>query len=117
MPVVVLDVAGAAVGDRRHRLHLLDLLGALELGQDRLDRATEVVGEDGEAAAVGHAENDLFGAGAAGEGGQLVEGERAAGVEERGGQVHQPLQAVSQPLATVPDETTIVTRPNLGSNT
>ena len=71
--VVVLDVAGAAVGDRGDRLHRLDLLGALELGQDRLDRAAEVVGEDGEPAAVGHAEDDLLGAGAAGEGDQLVE--------------------------------------------
>ena len=71
--VVVLDVAGAAVGDRGDRLDHLDLLGALELGQDRLDRAAEVVGEDGEPAAVGHAEDDLLGAGAVGEGDQLVE--------------------------------------------
>jgi hypothetical protein len=71
--VVILDVAGAAVRDRGDRLDRVDLLGALELGQDRLHRAAQVVGEDGEPAAVGHAEDDLFGAGAAGEGNQLVE--------------------------------------------
>ena len=58
--VVVLDVAGAAVGDRRHRLHRLDRLRALELGEDRLQRAAEGVGEDAEPAAVGHPEHDLL---------------------------------------------------------
>ena len=71
--VVVLDVAGAAVRDRGDRLHRLDLLRALELGEDRLDRAAEVVGEDAEPAAVGHPEDDLLGAAAVGEGDQLVE--------------------------------------------
>ena len=71
--VVVLDVAGAAVRDRGDRLDRVEPLGALELGEDRLDRAAEVVGEDAEAAAVGHPEDDLLGAGAVGEGDQLVE--------------------------------------------
>ena len=71
--VVVLDVAGAAVGDRGDRLDRVDPLRALELGEDRLDRAAEVVGEDAEAAAVGHPEDDLLGAAAAGEGDHLVE--------------------------------------------
>ena len=71
--VVVLDVAGAAVRDRRHRLDRAELLGALELGEDRLQRAAEVVGEDAEAAAVGHADDDLFGPAAVGEGDRLVE--------------------------------------------
>ena len=62
MAVVVLDVAGAAVRDRGDRLDRLELLGALELGEDRVDRAAEVVGEDAEAAAVGHPEDDLVGA-------------------------------------------------------
>ena len=71
--VVVLDVAGAAVGDRGDRLHRLDPLRPLELGQDRLDRAAEVVGEDAEPAAVRHPEDDLLGAAPVGEGDQLVE--------------------------------------------
>ena len=54
-------------------LTCVDLLGALELGEDRLDRAAEVVGEDAEAAAVRHPEDDLLGAAAVGEGDQLVE--------------------------------------------
>ncbi len=78
--VVVLDVAGAAVGDRGDCLHRLDFLVSLELGEDRLDRAAEVVGEDAEAAAVGHPEDDLLGAGAVGEGDQLVE-HRDDGIE------------------------------------
>src|SRR5258707_834735 len=65
--------SSGAVGDRGDRLHLLDLLGALELGQDRLHRAAQVMGEDGEPATVGHAEDDLPGAGPAGQGDQLVE--------------------------------------------
>src|SRR5271155_1866619 len=71
--VVVLDVAGAAVGDRGDRLHRIDPLVALELGEDRFDRAAEVVGEDAEPPAMGHAEDDLLGAAAMGEGDQLVE--------------------------------------------
>ena len=57
--VVVLDVAGAALRDRRHGL---DRGGALELAPDRLVGAAEVVGEHVEAAAVGHADHDLAGA-------------------------------------------------------
>ena len=67
--VVVLDVAGAAVGDRRDRLHRARAAcRALELGEDRFDRAAEVVGEDAEPAAVGHPEDDLVGAARGGRG-------------------------------------------------
>ena len=71
--VVVLDVAGAAVGDRGDRLDRVERLRALELGQDRLDRAAEVVGEHAEPAAVGHPDHDLLGAVLAGQGRDLVE--------------------------------------------
>ena len=71
--VVVFDVAGAAVRDRRDGLHRAQPFRALELGEDRFDRAAEVVGEDAEPAAVGHPEDDLVGAGAVGEGDDLVE--------------------------------------------
>ena len=71
--VVVLDVAGARVRHRGDRLHPVERLGALELGQDRLDRAAEVVGEDAEAAAVGHPDHDLLGAVLARQGRDLVE--------------------------------------------
>ena len=54
--VVVLDVAGAALRDRRHGL---DRGRALELAEDRLVRAAEVVREHVQAAAVGHADDDL----------------------------------------------------------
>ena len=54
--VVVLDVAGAALRDRGHGL---ERRGALELGEDRLVRAAEVVGQHVEAAAVRHADDDL----------------------------------------------------------
>ena len=54
--VVVLDVAGAALRDRRHGL---ERRGALELGEDRLVGAAEVVGQHVEPAAVGHADDDL----------------------------------------------------------
>ena len=57
--VVVLDVAGAALRDRRHGL---DRRRALELAEDRLVGAAEVVGEHVEPAAVRHAEHDLAGA-------------------------------------------------------
>ena len=60
--VVVLDVSRAALGDRGHRLHLLDRLRALELGEDRLHRAAEVVGQNTEATAMRHPEHDLGGA-------------------------------------------------------
>ena len=54
--VVVLDVAGAALRDRRHGL---DRGGALELAEDRLVRAPEAVGEHVEPAAVRHPDDDL----------------------------------------------------------
>ena len=54
--VVVLDVAGAALRDRRDGL---ERRGALELGEDRVVRAAEVVGEHVEPAAVRHADDDL----------------------------------------------------------
>ncbi len=73
VPVVVFDVAGAAVRDRRELLHRAQPFRALELGEDRFDRAAEVVGEDAEPAAVGHAEDDLVGAGPVGEGDDHVE--------------------------------------------
>ena len=57
--VVVLDVAGAALRDRRDGL---DRGGALELAEDRLVGAAEVVGEHVEPTAVGHADDDLLGA-------------------------------------------------------
>ena len=71
--VVVLDVAGARVRHRGDRLHPVERLRALELGQDRLDRAAEVVGEDAEPAAVGHPDHDLLGAVLARQGGDLVD--------------------------------------------
>ena len=58
---------------RGDRLHPVERLGALELGQDRLDRAPEVVGEDAEPAAMGHPDHDLLGAVLAREGGDLVD--------------------------------------------
>ncbi len=71
--VVVLDVAGAAVAKCVGPLDGVERLGALELGHDRFDRAAEVVREDREAAAVGHADHDLLAAFLAGEGGDLVD--------------------------------------------
>ncbi len=68
--VVVLDVAGAALGDRRDGL---ERGGALELGEDRVVRPAEVVGEHVEPAAVGHADHDLAGALAGRELDQLVD--------------------------------------------
>ena len=64
--VVVLDVAGSALGDRRHRL---ERRGALELGEDRLVGAAEVVGEHVQAAAVRHPDDDLARAAGGGRGG------------------------------------------------
>ena len=64
--VVVLDVAGAALRDRRHRL---ERRGALELGEDRLVGAAEVVREHVEAPAVGHPDDDLARAAGGGRGG------------------------------------------------
>ncbi len=57
--VVVLDVAGAALRDRRHRL---ERRGALELGEDRVVRAAEVVRQHVQAAAVRHPDHDLLAA-------------------------------------------------------
>ncbi len=57
--VVVLDVAGAALRDRRDRL---ERRGALELGEDRVVGAAEVVREHVQAPAVGHADDDLLAA-------------------------------------------------------
>ena len=67
---VVLDVAGAAFGSRHDGL---DRPLALELTQDRLVRLAERVREDGEPAAVGHADHDLVCAGLGGERDRLVE--------------------------------------------
>ena len=68
--VVVLDVAGAALRDRGHGL---DRGGALELAEDRLVGAPEVVGEHVEPAAVRHADDDLARAVGGGELDHLVE--------------------------------------------
>ncbi len=68
--VVVLDVAGPALGDRGDRL---ERLGALELGEDRPVRAAEVVREHVEPAAVGHPDDDLAGAARARELDELVD--------------------------------------------
>ena len=57
--VVVLDVARAALRDRRHDL---ERRGALELGEDRVVGAAEVVGEHVQPAAVGHPDDDLLAA-------------------------------------------------------
>ena len=54
--VVVLHVAGAALGHRRVHVHRLL---ALELGDDRLVGPADGVREHVQAAAVGHAEHDL----------------------------------------------------------
>ena len=68
--VVVLDVAGAAVRDRGDRL---ERRGALELGEDRVVRTAEVVGEHVEPAPVGHPDHDLARAPRGRELDQLVE--------------------------------------------
>src|SRR5256885_2222152 len=68
--VVVLDVAGAALRDRRDGLQRR---GALELGEDRVVGAAEVVREHVEPAAVRHADHDLAGAVGRGELDELVE--------------------------------------------
>ena len=68
--VVVLDVARAALRDRRHDL---ERRGALELGEDRVVGAAEVVGEHVQPAAVGHADHDLLAAVGGGQLDQLVE--------------------------------------------
>jgi hypothetical protein len=44
--VVILDVAGPGVGDGGDRLHRLERPRPLELGEDRLHRAPQVVGQD-----------------------------------------------------------------------
>ena len=68
--VVVLDVARAALRDRGHGL---DRGRALELAEDRLVRAAQVVGEHVQPAAVGHADDDLARALDGGELDHLVE--------------------------------------------
>ena len=73
MAVVVLDVAGAAVRDRGDCLDVFDPLAAFELGEDRFRRAPDVVGEDREAATVGHAEHDFAGTAADGERREFVD--------------------------------------------
>ena len=55
--VVVLHVAGAALRDRRHRLQRR---GALELREDRVVGASQVVREHVQAPAVGHADHHLL---------------------------------------------------------
>ena len=57
--VVVLHVARAPLRDRRHRL---ERRGALELGEDRVVGAAEVVREHVQAPAVGHPDHDLLAA-------------------------------------------------------
>ena len=54
--VVVLDVAGAALGNRGDRL---ERRGALELGEDRVVGPAQVVREHVQPAAVGHPDHDL----------------------------------------------------------
>jgi len=61
------------MGNRGHCLHRLDRLRALELGEDRLQRAAESVREDAEAPAVRHPEDDLLGIGAVREVRDLVQ--------------------------------------------
>ena len=68
--VVVLDVAGPALRDRRDRL---ERRGALELGEDRVVRPAEVVREHVQAAAVRHPDHDLARAARGRELDQLVE--------------------------------------------
>ena len=96
--VVVLDVAGAALRDRRDRL---ERRGPLELGEDRVVRPAEVVGEHVEAAPVGHPDHDLARAAGGRELDQLVE-HRHGHVESLDrelllpevGLVHEPLERV-----------------------
>ncbi len=54
--VVVLDVARAALRDRRHRLQRR---GALELREDRVVRTAQVVREHVQPSAMGHPDHDL----------------------------------------------------------
>ena len=68
--VVVLDVARAALGDRGDGL---ERGGPLELGEDRVVGAPEVVREHVEAPAVGHPDHDLLAAVGGGQLDQLVE--------------------------------------------
>ncbi len=68
--VVVLDVAGAPLGDRGDGL---ERRGSLELGEDRVVGAAEVVREHVQAPAVGHPDDDLPAAVRGGELDQLVE--------------------------------------------
>ena len=68
--VVILDVPGAALGQRGDRL---ERRGALELGEDRLIGPAQVVSEDVEATTVGHADDYFPSAPGGGELGQLVD--------------------------------------------
>ena len=68
--VVVLDVAGPPLRDRRDRL---ERRGALELGEDRVVGAPEVVREHVQPPAVGHPHDDLLPADAGRQLDQLVE--------------------------------------------
>ncbi len=68
--VVVLDVAGAPLGDRGDGL---ERRGALELGEDRVVGPAEVVREHVQAPAVGHPDHYLAAAVGGGELDQLVE--------------------------------------------
>ena len=61
------------MGNRGDRLHLLERLRPLELGQDRLHRAAEVVGQHAQPAPVRHPDHDLLGAGPPAERHQLVD--------------------------------------------
>ena len=68
--VVVLDVARPALGDGRDDL---ECRGALELGEDRVVGAAEVVGQHVQPAAVGHPHDDLLPAVGGGQLDQFVE--------------------------------------------
>ena len=71
--VVVLDVACPGMGNRRDRLHLLERLRSLELGQDRLHGAAQVVGQHAQPPPVRHPEHDLLRAASPSQRDQLVD--------------------------------------------
>ena len=107
--MVVLDVAGPSLRDGGDGL---ERRGALELGEDRVVGAAEVVGQHVQPPAVGHADHDLVAAVGGGQLDQLVEHrhrhvqalDRELVLAEVG-LVHEPLQRVDlhqapqQPLA------------------
>ena len=68
--MVVLDIPRAPLGDGRHGL---ERRGALELGEYRVVWAAEVVGQNVQTSAVGHADHDLLAAVGGGKLDQLVE--------------------------------------------